>query len=564
MPAKLSDNIKSLVIQQWLQGMPRNDIATENGLSSGAVANIVNKCRRRLGFADADEFRDLAVTMKKVGVSAAQCALGFRIATIMLKIGVNEDSFENFILDVYNRCKDIGLSPQRISSYLEDLIEFSRDVLPISKIQDYIKQKTDEERKLQEEIEKLSEKISALRQEKMKHESLRDQALQEKQMTISQLEWYSDLKSELTKYSISVDDVSELVRLVNNIRTHTNYDVQKVINEYWSIEMLRTSHDALQKTVQSMRNEIDGLEQQRSYLEGRVKMYNKTISTYEDLKAMGFGLNELSFLLDTINEIAAENDIPVEKAVSKFLSDVEQQYHKKVGFEYKLRNMREELDNMGKEHVKLRSQLLSNPLIGPKLLKLIQSGLTEQDIINVANLIEKYATLYGARVDSNTDKKSIVSDLNKYGGLSSAIEGLSKKVDMLRKDLAFLENQKQDLEGDNQRMLSSSNRLRYIVSFLEGTAFSLRYEIINLVFICMYIIYLLEYQFHNAQNLQSHQLNDEFAALSRYNKGEKDVPIKEIKDAVMKAIQVLLNRIGPDDDSMLAANLLVTYQQLSE
>jgi hypothetical protein len=89
-------------------------------------------------------------------------------------------------------------------------------------------------------------------------------------------------------------------------------------------------------------------------------------------------------------------------------------------------------------------------------------------------------------------------------------------------------------------MLSSSNRLRYIVSFLEGTAFSLRYEVINLVLICMYIIYLLEYQFRNAQNLRSHQLNDEFAALSRYNKGEKDVPIKEIKDAVMKAIQVLL------------------------
>ncbi|MFL6345012.1 MAG: hypothetical protein ACJ71A_06160 [Nitrososphaeraceae archaeon] len=37
MPAKLPDNIKSIVIQQWLQGNPRNDIASNNGLSSGAV-----------------------------------------------------------------------------------------------------------------------------------------------------------------------------------------------------------------------------------------------------------------------------------------------------------------------------------------------------------------------------------------------------------------------------------------------------------------------------------------------------------------------------------------------
>jgi hypothetical protein len=37
--------------------------------------------------------------------------------------------------------------------------------------------------------------------------------------------------------------------------------------------------------------------------------------------------------------------------------------------------------------------------------------------------------------------------------------------------------------------------------------------------------------------LQLHQLDD-FAALSRCKKGEKDVPIKEVKDAVMNAIQI--------------------------
>jgi hypothetical protein len=139
MPYRLPGNIKSLVIQQWLQGSPRNDIAADNGLSSGAVTNIVNEWRHGLGVAAADELRELAVTLKRIGISAAQCALGFRIATIILKTGIDEDSFESFILDVYNRCNDIGLSPQSISSYLQDLVEFSRDVLPISKIPGYIK-----------------------------------------------------------------------------------------------------------------------------------------------------------------------------------------------------------------------------------------------------------------------------------------------------------------------------------------------------------------------------------------------------------------------------------------
>jgi hypothetical protein len=51
------------------------------------VTNPVNEWRYDLGFAAADELRELAVTMRKVGVPAAQCALGFRIATLMLRIG---------------------------------------------------------------------------------------------------------------------------------------------------------------------------------------------------------------------------------------------------------------------------------------------------------------------------------------------------------------------------------------------------------------------------------------------------------------------------------------------
>ena len=164
MPAKLPDAIKSLVIQQWLQGKARNDIATENGLSSGAVTNMVGEWRRNLGFGLADELRQLAVTVKKLGINTAQCALGFRIATIMLNIGVNEDGFESFILDVYNRCKDVGLSPENISAYLQDLLEFSKTLLPLSKIPDFIKEKTDEKIELEQEIEKLRWRIETLQQ----------------------------------------------------------------------------------------------------------------------------------------------------------------------------------------------------------------------------------------------------------------------------------------------------------------------------------------------------------------------------------------------------------------
>src|SRR5215467_2771459 len=214
MPAGLPSNVKTLVIQQWLQGKPRNDIAAENGVSSGAVTNIVNEWRYNLGFAAADELRDLAVTMRKVGISAAQCAVGFRIATVMLRIGVKEDALESFILDVYNHCLDIGILPENICSYLADLLEFSKTV-PFSKIPHYIKEKNDEKIKLEEEIGKLKAQIETLQQQKGAAELLRDTILQDGRITSSRLKWYSDINEELGKYGIPVDDISKLAKLVN-------------------------------------------------------------------------------------------------------------------------------------------------------------------------------------------------------------------------------------------------------------------------------------------------------------------------------------------------------------
>ena len=90
MPSRLPENYKSLVIQEWLNGEQRDKIAVDNGLGAGFVTNIVNEWRAALGFPTVDGLRELAVTLRRVGITATQCALGFRIATVMLRIGVRK------------------------------------------------------------------------------------------------------------------------------------------------------------------------------------------------------------------------------------------------------------------------------------------------------------------------------------------------------------------------------------------------------------------------------------------------------------------------------------------
>src|ERR687896_679693 len=120
MTNKLGDSIKSLVIQQWLQGLSRDTIAANNGISAGAVTNTVNEWGQALGSTTGTELRELAVTLKKVGINPAQCAKGFRVAIAMAKLGVKEEDFESFMSEIYNRCIDQGITPENIACTLTD------------------------------------------------------------------------------------------------------------------------------------------------------------------------------------------------------------------------------------------------------------------------------------------------------------------------------------------------------------------------------------------------------------------------------------------------------------
>ncbi|MDQ6865692.1 MAG: hypothetical protein M3044_17925, partial [Thermoproteota archaeon] len=547
MPAKLPDAIKSLVIQQWLQGKARNDIATENGVSSGAVTNMVGEWRRNLGFGLADELRQLAVTVKKVGINTAQCALGFRIATIMLNLGVNEDGFESFILDVYNRCKDVGLSPENISSYLQDLLEFSKTLLPLSKIPDFIKEKTNEKIELEQEIEKLRWQIETLQQQKSDAESLRNMAQQQERITSSELKWYSDLRAELRRYGIPIDDIPKFAKIIDNIG-ELGYDAGKVIREFSDLESLRSSRDTLQQIVESLDNKISNLEQQHSTIEEFVNKHNQALSTYNRLEVMGFGLKELSFLSNTVKEIALDNEIPLKEAVIKFLLDVERQYNNKLGFQSKVESLRNEVNKLSQTQTRLRTELQLQPLVGPKLVKLTQLGVSEQDIINIAAVFETYV--------AGIDRQSFISELDKYGGLKSSIQKLTKESNELRKEVDSLHTQKRDLNADNTRMLSSLVNSRHTFDFLYGSINSLRNEILELVLIAAYLTHSMVSQFESFQNLRLNYTTDagnEFPSLTRAYKGDKTVSMQELKKEVIKAIEVMQSKLDAND--MLSESL---------
>jgi hypothetical protein len=100
--------------------------------------------------------------------------------------------------------------------------------------------------------------------------------------------------------------------------------------------------------------------------------------------------------------------------------------------------LRNEVNKLYQEEARLRTELLLLPLVGPKLVKLTQSGVSEQDIINIAAVFEKYV--------AGKDRQSFISELESYGSLKSAIQEFSKQSERMKIEVTSLQTKIQDAQ----------------------------------------------------------------------------------------------------------------------
>jgi hypothetical protein len=151
MPRIITSDEKIAVIDDWLMGISRNEIAIRRSMGSGTVYNIVQEWSDQLGGQRANKLRVLAVKLKNHGLTVGDCAKGLRMLMIFRKYGIKEDDdgdnnnedqekVIHFLKEVYTKCQEVGLSPQQIFVYISNILKFSSEI-PITQIPQFIKKK---------------------------------------------------------------------------------------------------------------------------------------------------------------------------------------------------------------------------------------------------------------------------------------------------------------------------------------------------------------------------------------------------------------------------------------
>ena len=277
---------KALVIQGYLNGKTRDSISKEIGISPGGVSNTIKEWKWEIRAPDIEALRDFAITFKKSALSMEQCAQGYRMTKLMKGLGIDDKDgnadgyttnsnssgigissdmniegknmdFPSFVKEIYSNCKNLGITPTIIPSWIKDMLDFypsysdnTTDSLSdikipcISQLSFHIERKKNECAYLESYKKRLKEDIQNLEIQKNKSVYSLSQIKQQEKQVLSYLPFFHHLEIELKKnHDINLkDDILSFSQVIDDFKGH-GYKAHEIINEYLKPRCLKLDID---------------------------------------------------------------------------------------------------------------------------------------------------------------------------------------------------------------------------------------------------------------------------------------------------------------------------------
>ena len=390
MTQKLPNYIERNVIEGWLRGKSRDEIAIENGISTGAVSNMMKKFIASLGQYDTEIIRELAIQIKKANLNPKECAIGFRVNKILENIGIaneEEKKIEEFLKEIDTFATKMKVNPGLIRECLYEIIKISKEI-PSYQMTNYIQNKRQEKEQLEIQVEKLKMEIQKLEKGKLDSEERFFSTKNEIAMKFDELDWCLNVRTSLEKEGIPVEDISLLSRLVSKIKKYrNNLDIFQIIKRIENVENLEQEIEIKKRRCKLLRTDIEVLEEHDSKLLNAVNSKILKLDCLDEIEKMGFNFADLRKLNLRLTEIAVENNMNPQEIKEQFFDSLSQ-YANKVTAQKELERLNEVILEIEKDIHKKRENLVFQEMAGKIVQGLVNKGMDENDITFLNEFIE--------------------------------------------------------------------------------------------------------------------------------------------------------------------------------
>lgn len=389
---------RSMVIEKWLRGKSRNQIAEECVLGRGTVSAIIDEWSRLTGKELAVQYRDFGLVLNNSGLSFTDCVTGRRVASSAKNLEIDLDELEHFLTEVYTPCVSKGLDPSKVAKLLEDVVSMLNGLNSISAMFDRLIATRDEAENLRSSIPVVKEEIDRLRAEKAAAEELCKAAVESYDITLADLKWYSDTREELKKYGIPIDNIGKFAKTVKWI-SEAAYDANEIVNTFSDYHFMKRMTHNMRANMSILEKNFSGLEEKNSSLEKLIASHTLTLSMLDELARLGIGLKELRIIRSAVTEIAKANGLDYNLAWKKFSRDLEM-YDAKLGFEKEIQGQRTEL-----KHLFFLTNYLSEYL-GMLVADSFQTNLGQEQKSVLANILNSHPGI-AERVATQMEQRTV-------------------------------------------------------------------------------------------------------------------------------------------------------------
>jgi hypothetical protein len=309
---------ENCIIQYWLRGYTRDEIAQLFDKSKGTVSNIWAKYRNKIGHYEADALRELGKELRRQNMTAENCAIGFRVFNIMKKLGIQEEKIEEFLTTVFELSQKIGIFPEFLKEALIEIVKISQ-TMPISDIPFHLQKMREEIEETENKKKKLEEEIQILEQEKLAKEEKVRFSMREANTTLFHLNNFIETKIKLAKFGIVVEDTDKFTKCVEGIARYSDFDPFKVIEKYSDLIELEKEVENKQKEKNDLEMHIEKLKDTESEYEERLNLKSIRLKNLEELEKTGFTIQDLKKIKMMLIEIAVQHNITdIEQLKAKF------------------------------------------------------------------------------------------------------------------------------------------------------------------------------------------------------------------------------------------------------
>ncbi|WP_196815977.1 hypothetical protein [Candidatus Nitrosocosmicus oleophilus] len=321
-----------------------------------------------------------------------------------------------------------------------------------------------------------------------------DKAIKRERSIMKYYSWYKSLTRELRdEYGLDIrEEFSTFAKAINDFNGY-DYNVLDIINDYKELKSVREEIQIIQSMLEMNRPARDKLLKEIEFLEEKRSYYIQSTNTFEELQKRGLGLKELKRLLSRLVEISRANSLPDNEALPQFLNIVEKQYDNKLGFESIIKSLKTEKEKLQEEVPEYKMYLQLQGILNLQIVHLNHSGVTNEDIINIYNLVTSlkntgFVDDLSLNMDGNSPIRNdtvsknefwtrYIEKLRSLKNIHVAIEQSLAILNNLKKEVEMLDRQKQELEKTCSDAIANLNHIVYQITYSMNAARQIHQEI---------------------------------------------------------------------------------------